>query len=230
MTPTMVATISPRERELRGHDTRRLRLPMCQDFTLKLCECGCGQPAPLALRTRPTLGWVKGEPLRFRRGHSMKGRKHSAEAKAKIAEASRGHTLSAESRAKISAAKKGIPHTAEARAKMSAAHRGRTFPKGAEAPQWKGGRHVDGARVFLHVGTDHPMASATGYVLEHRLLMAHAINRHLRPAEHIHHIDQDRMNNSLDNLVIVSRSQHTRIHNLIRRGVEQTQAVREVLG
>jgi hypothetical protein len=39
----------------------------------KLCECGCGQPAPLATRTRSALGWVKGEPLRFVIGHWSRG-------------------------------------------------------------------------------------------------------------------------------------------------------------
>lgn len=36
---------------------------------MKLCECGCGQPAPLAPRNRASKGIVKGEPLRFIKGH-----------------------------------------------------------------------------------------------------------------------------------------------------------------
>lgn len=35
----------------------------------KLCECGCGQPAPIATVTRKKRGEVKGQPLRFIRGH-----------------------------------------------------------------------------------------------------------------------------------------------------------------
>ena len=38
----------------------------------KACECGCGQAAPLAIKTCTTRGWVKGEPLRFVRGHNGK--------------------------------------------------------------------------------------------------------------------------------------------------------------
>ena len=37
-----------------------------------LCECRCGQPAPIASRTHPARGWVKGQPLRFVRGHSRR--------------------------------------------------------------------------------------------------------------------------------------------------------------
>lgn len=39
---------------------------------MKLCECGCGKPAPIARRTDEKLGYVKGKPVRFRRGHYLK--------------------------------------------------------------------------------------------------------------------------------------------------------------
>jgi len=35
---------------------------------VKLCECGCGQPAPIATRNR--RGYTKGQPLRFISGHN----------------------------------------------------------------------------------------------------------------------------------------------------------------
>lgn len=34
-----------------------------------LCECGCGKPTEPARHTTHRLGHVKGQPLRFRRGH-----------------------------------------------------------------------------------------------------------------------------------------------------------------
>ena len=36
----------------------------------KLCECGCGQPAPVATKTDTRRGRIKGQPLRFIRGHN----------------------------------------------------------------------------------------------------------------------------------------------------------------
>lgn len=39
---------------------------------MKLCECGCGEPAPIARRTFTHLGHKKGEPIRFIRGHQMR--------------------------------------------------------------------------------------------------------------------------------------------------------------
>ncbi len=35
-----------------------------------LCECGCGQVTPIAPRTRNVIGHVRGEHIRFIRGHS----------------------------------------------------------------------------------------------------------------------------------------------------------------
>jgi hypothetical protein len=35
-----------------------------------LCECGCGQPAPISKRSHARLGYVRGEPKRFIRGHA----------------------------------------------------------------------------------------------------------------------------------------------------------------
>lgn len=37
---------------------------------MKLCECGCGQPAPTASMTNKARGYVKGEPRRFIVGHN----------------------------------------------------------------------------------------------------------------------------------------------------------------
>lgn len=36
----------------------------------RLCACGCGQPTKLAARTNKCYGHIKGEPLRFLRGHT----------------------------------------------------------------------------------------------------------------------------------------------------------------
>jgi hypothetical protein len=39
---------------------------------IKLCECGCGQPTPTAIRTRSSRGQKKGSPLRFINGHNSR--------------------------------------------------------------------------------------------------------------------------------------------------------------
>lgn len=38
-----------------------------------LCQCGCGQPTPLASRNMLSRGWVKGQPTRFIQSHNGSG-------------------------------------------------------------------------------------------------------------------------------------------------------------
>lgn len=45
----------------------------------KLCECGCGQLAPIAKQTKARLGHVQGQPVRFICGHASKRTPHSYE-------------------------------------------------------------------------------------------------------------------------------------------------------
>src|SRR5688500_13566864 len=37
--------------------------------SVKLCECGCGQPAPIATQTDTKYDAVKGQPRRYVHGH-----------------------------------------------------------------------------------------------------------------------------------------------------------------
>ena len=42
----------------------------------KLCECGCGNLAPIAKLTIKKRGWIAGQPLRFIAGHNNNIRKN----------------------------------------------------------------------------------------------------------------------------------------------------------
>jgi len=46
---------------------------------MKMCECGCGSPAPIAKMTMTKRGWVKGQPQRFVRGHTARVSKRKGE-------------------------------------------------------------------------------------------------------------------------------------------------------
>ena len=58
---------------------------------------------------------------------------------------------------------------------------------------------------------DNPNANKAGIIYQHRELMSLFLGRPLLTEEHVHHIDGDRANNSLDNLEILSRAEHARI-------------------
>lgn len=76
-------------------------------------------------------------------------------------------------------------------------------------PNWQGGRRTDGrGYVYIWVGKDHPMASASPYVAEHRLVMAQKLGRWLTSDEVVHHRDEDKGNNDPDNLELWDRARH----------------------
>ena len=58
----------------------------------------------------------------------------------------------------------------------------------------------------------HPCADTHGYVLHHRLMMEAHIGRYLTPDEVVHHKDGDKQNNQIENLELMSKSEHARLH------------------
>lgn len=51
-----------------------------------------------------------------------------------------------------------------------------------------------------------------GYELEHRLLMEQHLGRKLYEWEDVHHKDENKLNNSLDNLEVMPRGEHMSYH------------------
>ena len=53
--------------------------------------------------------------------------------------------------------------------------------------------------------------------VEHRVIMERHLGRKLASTEIVHHIDGDKLNNSLDNLVITTRADHANMHREVFR-------------
>lgn len=80
---------------------------------------------------------------------------------------------------------------------------------------WKGGIVIDSGgyrRVFM---PSHPNTNSRGYILEHVLVMTEMLGRPLQSGEVVHHKDGNRLNNSKDNLRLMTRSQHTSHHRYL---------------
>jgi len=55
-------------------------------------------------------------------------------------------------------------------------------------------------------------------IMKHRLIVEKFIGRKLKPGEVIHHIDQDKQNNSIDNLMIFSsNAEHIKWHTKLKQ-------------
>ncbi len=55
-----------------------------------LCQCGCGELAPIATQTRSNLGHITGQPIKFINGHNARGRKLSQAQRKSISARSSG--------------------------------------------------------------------------------------------------------------------------------------------
>lgn len=62
----------------------------------------------------------------------------------------------------------------------------------------------------------HPNATREGYVMLHRLVMEEHLGRLLSADEVIHHINGDKKNNRICNLMLTTKSEHMRLHALQR--------------
>ncbi len=73
-------------------------------------------------------------------------------------------------------------------------------------------RYIMNGYHVLHL-PGHHLADKQGNVYEHRLIAEKILNRNLNPNEVVHHIDLNRKNNSVENLMIFkTEADHTRFH------------------
>lgn len=86
--------------------------------------------------------------------------------------------------------------------------------KGSLNASFTGGTRIDSkgyVRVLMH---EHPNADAQGYVKEHILVMSQILGRPLDTSvEMVHHKDENKLNNDPDNLELMTKSEHTSLHN-----------------
>lgn len=91
----------------------------------------------------------------------------------------------------------------------SMACRAKFFCSGDKNYLWKGGRYSSRGYIMVK----HPDTGK--YVREHRLIVEQNIGRVLTEDEHVHHINGKRDDNRIDNLEIMTREEHGRLHGKV---------------
>ena len=83
---------------------------------------------------------------------------------------------------------------------------------GSKNSNWKGGKRIDNGYICIYK-PDHPFANGN-YVYEHRFIMEQHLGRYLKPEERVHHIDSNKINNRIENLILFANdSEHKKFHH-----------------
>ncbi len=76
--------------------------------------------------------------------------------------------------------------------------------------------NLHSAGYILTYVPNHPRANCKGYVQKSLLVAEECLNRKLKLDELVHHIDNNKTNNAPSNLLVLTRSKHSKLH--VRQG------------
>ena len=84
---------------------------------------------------------------------------------------------------------------------------------------WKGGTKTSNGYKYIKVNFDHPnKTESDGYVMEHRLVIENELGRFLEKKEQVHHINENKTDNRLENLILLPNTKkHTELHKFFDR-------------
>lgn len=102
-------------------------------------------------------------------------------------------------------------------------------PSGEMSANYAGGKYIDDKGYVRVLRPEHPK-NIRGYAYEHRLVMEEYIGRFLEFWETVHHINEIKVDNRLENLFLCTHSEHSAIHKEGRKpSQDQKNKMREVV-
>jgi hypothetical protein len=117
-----------------------------------------------------------------------------------------------EHRKKLALANIGKKHTEETKKKISNAE------MGEKSATWKGGRYPNADGYIIIIMHKHPFADNRGRYMEHRFVWEQHHGRYLTKEEQIHHINEIKHDNRLENLMLFpNNAAHRAFHNKKRK-------------
>ena len=167
---------------------------------IKLCECGCGGIPPLARKTSYRKGIIKGEPVRFIPYHHMKGVPKSIIQKEKMARARKEWYQKNPDKAILKALKSS-----------------QTKIRDGSVSLERNGRWIDGRSYGEYSFDFNGQFRKAIRLRDNRCLLCNLSLDNamkIRKIMHVHHIDYNKKNTSLDNCCLLCANCHsiTQIH------------------
>ena len=106
--------------------------------------------------------------------------------------------------------------------------------KGDKNPTWKSDERISYYGYKLIRKLDHPFKNCDDFVFEHRLIAEKYLlnddnsitingNKYLSPDYVAHHIDFDRLNNNKNNLIVMSKKEHSALHLKMQKSNKELQ-------
>ncbi len=98
---------------------------------------------------------------------------------------------------------------------MTGKHKNHT--RGSAHPRWNNDRIISShGYVLIRVEKNHPHAFGNGYAYEHLLVWIAAGNPPFATSNILHHINNDKTDNRIENLELMTNSEHRRFHALLQ--------------
>ena len=91
-----------------------------------------------------------------------------------------------------------------------------TYLRGAKAPNWNGGRHMHNGYIEIYA-PKHPHKNKRNCIYEHQKVMEDYLGRYLEKGEVVHHKDLCKTNNNIENLQLLTMSEHSKLHTKLRK-------------
>lgn len=86
--------------------------------------------------------------------------------------------------------------------------------RGEQHHRWNDGRMLsEHGYVKVRVGIEHPLADPNGYAYEHLLVWNNSGRKLPEPGQILHHRNEDKTDNRLSNLELLTRTEHAAEHN-----------------
>lgn len=110
---------------------------------------------------------------------------------------------------KVRLANTGVKFTEERKLKIKL---NRPDFNGNKNPRWLGGNFISRGYRFIY-SPKHPLRNIKGYVREHLFILYKHLSGNIKKSNVIHHIDKNKLNNNINNLMVMKdHGAHRRIH------------------